>query len=199
MPHAKQLARTQVKQQWPQLDWPSLNEAVVAYIGKALDEALARLALPADPSVINLLTYMPIRGEMDLTPAYPGLLASGYRLWLPRVTGEHLAAGAYHPETLIPGPYGIREPAPPYTDDRHALCPLILLIPCLAINGQGYRLGRGKGYYDRLLQQLTGLPFISIGVCPVAFGGEAAPAFETDPWDQPLHGWLSETGIKWFP
>jgi 5-formyltetrahydrofolate cyclo-ligase len=75
---------------------------------------------------------------------------------------------------------------------RHWVC----FIPCLAVTPEGYRLGRGKGYYDRLLARLATLPLTvyTVGVCPSACVLDADHAFRPDPWDVPMHGVLTEQG-----
>ena len=97
------------------------------------------------------LLYMPIHKEVDVT----SLLQSGKKIVLPAVREGNLQLYSITSDSdLQQGAYGILEPR----ED----CPLIspseiqlAIIPALAFDVQGYRLGYGKGYYDKLLPQIT--------------------------------------------
>jgi 5-formyltetrahydrofolate cyclo-ligase len=104
--------------------------------------------LTARPGLRTVAVYSPLPGEVDLSPA---LIALPDRRWVyPRVTGHHLT---FHSgENLTPGAFGILEPAPgspeiPLGEIDAFLC------PGLAFDWNGGRLGRGRGFYDRLLAQ----------------------------------------------
>ena len=94
---------------------------------------------------------------------------------------------------LQPGRYGILEPCGGRT--IAALEPgALALIPCLAVDKQGVRLGRGAGYYDRFLTRFgqTGPKLL---LCPEAL---VFPALPTDEWDVPFTPGeiLTENGVK---
>lgn len=118
--------------------------------------------LLASPHVATVAIYAALPGEPDLSP----LISStpSLRWAFPRVTPDglvfHLVADM---SSLTPGNFGIPEPSP--------LLPLIpaaeidaFLCPGLAFDPQGGRLGRGKGYYDRILQHARP-DALKIGVC----------------------------------
>jgi 5-formyltetrahydrofolate cyclo-ligase len=95
-------------------------------------------------------------------------------------------------DPLEPGPFGIMQPA-----KRHPqVQPDLVLVPLIAVDAHGTRLGRGKGHYDRALGQLrkTGAKLIGVGW--------AIQRLETvipkDPWDIPLHGFASPDGVEEF-
>jgi 5-formyltetrahydrofolate cyclo-ligase len=103
----------------------------------------------------TVLAYAPFGSEADTWPLLRGLLAEGRTLLLPRVdrAGRRLVLHRVSDldEDLAPGPWGIREPRP----DR---CPVVavpaadlVLVPGVAFDRTGGRLGYGGGYYDRLL------------------------------------------------
>jgi 5-formyltetrahydrofolate cyclo-ligase len=90
------------------------------------------------------------------------------------------------------GPFGIMQPRrrAPLVD------PDLILVPLIAIDGTGSRLGRGKGHYDRALARLKkgGARLIGIG-WPVQRLAETIPA---DEWDIPLDAFASPDGIELF-
>ena len=141
-------------------------------------------ALRSIPEFLNarcILTYMPLPGEVDCTP----LLASGRRFVLPRVVGDDLELRLYDPSLLVEGYRGIREPS---TD-----APLVgagdidlAIIPGVAFDRSGMRLGHGCGYYDRLLARLN-CP--KIGIC---FSYRLVERIPAEPWDRPVDILITE-------
>ena len=114
----------------------------------AIVQALVQLVAVEAPSVVAL--YLPVRGEVDVTAlrsavavpvAAPVVRASGRVMTFRRMTA-HAA--------MVPNRFGILEPslaAPELTLDARAL----VLVPCLAVDRSGVRLGYGGGYYDAFL------------------------------------------------
>lgn len=96
--------------------------------------------------------YMPMRREIDVTPILRDVLQTGKRLLLPRVTGDGVMTfrEITDLDQLVKGSFGLLEPA----EDAPAV-PLseadLLLVPIEGIDRNGYRLGKGGGYYDRAL------------------------------------------------
>lgn len=91
-----------------------------------------------------------------------------------------------------PGPFGMMQPrpaAPPVEPD-------LILVPLIAVDGQGTRLGRGKGHYDRALARLrrSGARLIGLG-WPVQRLSAAIPR---EGWDVPLDGFATPEGLEWF-
>jgi 5-formyltetrahydrofolate cyclo-ligase len=70
-----------------------------------------------------------------------------------------------------------------------------LLLPCLALDGRGLRLGYGGGWFDRLRAQPAWRAVPALGVLPAACLVAALPR---DSWDVPLDGWIDESGLHWF-
>jgi 5-formyltetrahydrofolate cyclo-ligase len=95
-------------------------------------------------------------------------------------------------DPLEPGPFGIMQPA-----RRHPVVqPDLVLVPLIAVDGTGTRLGRGKGHYDRALIHLkkVGARLVGVG-WPLQRLTETIPA---DEWDVPLDAFASPDGIEWF-
>lgn len=103
--------------------------------------------------------------------------------------GNPLVFRTWRPgEPLVERRWGIREPA----DDAPAIDPDLLLVPLLAFDRQGRRLGYGGGYYDRTLARLRRLkPVIAIGL---AFASQEVPEVPASPHDEPLDWVLTENG-----
>ncbi len=101
----------------------------------------------------TVLAYAPMRDEVQLDPVLVTLATEG-RLVLPRVHDEALALHAVRRlDQLRRGPLGIREPGAELPE----VAPLdidVVLVPGLAFGRDGSRLGRGGGYFDRLLPRL---------------------------------------------
>lgn len=138
----------------------------------------------------TVLFYYPYRHEVDLLP-----LAAAHpekRWYLPAVTGEtQLSFFRYHPGApLETGQYGIREPSrsEPLGDAPKGT---LILIPGLMFDRQGYRLGYGKGYYDRFLSALT-TPCQLAAPVPEALLCDQLPH---DPWDVKIPALITEAGL----
>lgn len=144
----------------------------------------------------SLAAFMAIRGEPDTTPFLTRWLASGRRLFLPRyMTGT----GSYElvpvrnlTADLVPGRYNILEPNPtipgiypPFTASLISLW----LVPALAFDRSGNRLGRGKGFYDRLLAHADG---VKVGV---AYDCQLVDAIPSEPHDMRMNRIVTESHI----
>ena len=105
-----------------------------------------------------IAAYLPNHadGELDTTPLLAQIWTMGKRLVLPVVAGNRplMDFFDYRPGSrLVANRYGIREPAPGSAHiNGRAIA--IMLLPLVAFDEQGFRLGMGAGYYDRYLGQL---------------------------------------------
>jgi 5-formyltetrahydrofolate cyclo-ligase len=142
----------------------------------------------AEHSSKTVLAYYPHRQEPDLRVLFANV---NYQWGLPRCLPERqLAWHHWQPgQSLITNTYGIAEPSieAPLIELQAAM---ILLIPAVGFNSQGYRLGYGGGYFDRILAAQPQI--MAIGV---AFDLAFVPALPIDPWDIPLTGICTETGM----
>jgi 5-formyltetrahydrofolate cyclo-ligase len=91
-------------------------------------------------------------------------------------------------EVLTPGAFGVHEPLAHWP----AISPRVLLVPLLAFDAEGYRLGYGGGFYDRTLAALQAR---AIGI---AFAGQRVDFLPRDAHDYPLDAVLTEQGLTRF-
>lgn len=122
---------------------------------------LARLDLFQKAS--SILLFAPLPGEPDPFPLKEAL--PGRNFLYPRIEGEELTLYLQTPDSIwTTGPFGLREPDVRTWERREPDAIEIALIPGLAFDASGGRLGRGKGYYDRLLGSSV-FRGLKVGVC----------------------------------
>lgn len=117
------------------------------------------LSHPRWSSAHSVLLYASLPDEVDTSSLISQALHEGKRVFLPVVEGDVLSLKAYSGQVVI-GPFGIREPVGERLLDYTQID--LAVIPGMAFDPQGHRLGRGKGYYDRLLPALSAY---RIGLC----------------------------------
>lgn len=107
----------------------------------------------------SVLFYAPLADEPDIWPAFHFILQQGLTVALPRMdigAGCYKACAIRNPaQDLVTGHFGIREPSPACEEHPLNLLDLVL-VPGVAFDLGGRRLGRGAGYYDRLLTDVRG-------------------------------------------
>ncbi len=144
---------------------------------------------PQFQQATTVLTYVPHRREPDLR-----LLWSLPKQWgLPRVVGQDLQWHCFDgkEDSLQQGRYGIWQPAseaPLIEPSRVDLC----LVPAVACDRQGYRLGYGAGFFDRLFAHPEWQYVCRWGI---VFELALVAELPRDPWDQPLQAICTESGI----
>jgi 5-formyltetrahydrofolate cyclo-ligase len=133
-----------------------------------------------------ILFYMPFRGEADVRPAIVHAWQTGKTVLLPRVRPENRSMKAVRVNSfdeLVAGAYGILEP--PGDPEREV--PLdridLVVVPGVAFDRRGYRLGYGGGYYDRFFACLSDRP-VRTGVC---FTEQLVETAMPEEHDQPMH------------
>ena len=139
--------------------------------------------------------YVPIGSEIDGMALLERFFDRGFTIGLPLVTAPDtpLTFLNYRPgDRLIKGKFDVFTP-------EHTMAkvtPSLLLVPLLAFDRHGYRLGYGGGFYDRTLALLRQRGTIrAIGL---AFSGQEVDAVPHDRFDQPLDGILCENGLIEF-
>ncbi len=150
---------------------------------------LDSLAIPADATVSG---YWPLRDELDPCPILSALATRGQRLCLPVVveSGAPLVFRGWRPDvSLEPADFGTQVPGA----DCPVLEPEILLVPLLAFDRQGHRLGYGGGFYDRTLAGLRGRrPVLAVGL---AFAAQEVDKVPVELGDQPLDRIVTEREV----
>jgi len=125
-----------------------------------------------------VLLFHALADEPDLSDLWR--LAGERRLLLPRVDGDGLALHVVaDPAGLLPGKWGVLEPDPTLHPRVPVSAPDLALVPGLAFTQAGDRLGRGAGFYDRLLAS-PGFRAATIGVC---FRVQLVPHLPREPHD----------------
>lgn len=136
-----------------------------------------------------ILTYLPMRGEVDLTPL---LRHSPDKQWVvPRILPQEnhrMALHVYDAQRLVRHPYGMLEPSADLPEVSPSEVQLVL-TPGLAYDRRGWRLGYGGGYFDRFLKDFKG---VSVGVVYAALFLESLPHGR---FDVPLDWIVTEEGI----
>lgn len=152
---------------------------------------LLAAVLPAPRGAVVAL-YQALGSEMDAAPLAAALAEAGCRLALPRVERVEapLSFRAWTPgDPLEPDESGCAAPL----DLAAPVEPDLIVVPLLAFDAAGGRLGQGGGYYDRTLADLRRRAprpaFVGL-----AFSGQQVDALPREPHDELLDGVLTETG-----
>lgn len=160
-------------------------EALTADPETRLGEALAPFA------GATLAAYMPMRTEISPLAA---MKAHAGQVCVPVIQGKGVALkfALWTAETpMIAGPFGARIP-----QEIIYVTPDVLIVPLVAFDDDGNRLGYGGGFYDRTLQALRqSRPVVVIGL---AFEAQRAEALPLEPTDQPLDFIVTEEKIRRF-
>lgn len=139
---------------------------------------------------VPLAGYMPIRSEIDPLPAMAQAAAHG-PVGVPVIRGAGLplefrrwAPGC----AMVPGPFGAAIP-----DSDAPVTPELLIVPLVAFDRRGGRLGYGGGFYDRTLEGLRAArPTLAVGF---AYAAQEARHLPLEPVDQPLDLIVTEAEV----
>lgn len=136
--------------------------------------------------------YAPLPSEISPLPALEAAAARGTLLAFPAFADHQSRFRFLAGEPVEPGPWAILQPAL----DSPQVFPDLVLLPLVAVDRKGTRLGQGKGHYDRAAAELRGHGALLIGVgWAVQMLDEEIPA---DSWDLPLDGFASPDGLSMF-
>lgn len=140
--------------------------------------------------------YLAIGDELDVEPTLQGLRAAGMKTALPVVVaaGQALVFRQWEPgDALEAGPLRTRHP----TMDCPQLEPDLLLVPMLAFDDQGYRMGWGGGFYDRTLADLRARKTVT--AVGIAYAGQRVDKVPRDHHDARLDWIATEAGMYEVP
>ncbi len=159
--------------------------------GDRAQEYFLRAFPPAEGMIAAL--YCALEGEIPTGRIRTAYIAAGALLYYPRVAEGRTLAFYPHGDgdAWETGPYGIAEPSvPPGVEPRTSGWDIVV-VPGLAFDRAGNRLGHGFGYYDRFL---AGLPD-SVTRVGLANAGMVVVDVPVDPWDVPVHALVTEEGV----
>lgn len=149
------------------------------------------MALPEWNAATWVASFVPMRKEIDVSALRAAAHANGKRLALPRVdreSGNLVFAEVLADTGLVTSAFGVEEPGAslPAIDPRSFD---LVVVPGLAFDERGYRIGYGKGYYDRFL---AGLSTFTVGV---AYEFERLAELPNMEWDVPVRAVVTDEGF----
>ncbi|MEV0454623.1 5-formyltetrahydrofolate cyclo-ligase [Catellatospora methionotrophica] len=163
----------------------------------ALAERLPELISP--DAAVTVCAYVPMTGEPG-GPELPGRLAATpgvARVLLPVLLPDLDLdwAGYDGPDSLVPAARGLREPTGQRTGVTGITFADLVLVPAVAVDRRGVRLGRGGGSYDRALARVTG----DTPVIALLYDGELVDEVPAQAHDQRVGGVLLPSGLRRIP
>ncbi|AEF84008.1 5-formyltetrahydrofolate cyclo-ligase [Treponema primitia ZAS-2] len=162
---------------------------------------------PAWRDTDTVLLFLSAPGEIETDPLLDLAFSQGKKVFLPRVEGEiarffHIRS-AEGPWSV--GAFDIREPLidehnppeefpAPGKTGKSGGAPALVVVPGMAFDRQGNRMGHGKGYYDRFFAKLDDLkiPYGMVGFC---LEQQVLPDVPVEPWDKKMHAICTGTGL----
>lgn len=155
-----------------------------------LEQALSDHLAPLIRNSRQVGAYAPFPDEISPLPAVTGTegISVGFPAFRDHQTSFRFLAG----EPVENGPFGILQPAL----DAPELRPDLILVPLVAIDAKGNRLGQGKGHYDRVLPALK-----RAGAMLIGLGWDIQKldtTLEPEAWDVPMDGFASPSGLEMY-
>ena len=137
-------------------------------------------SLPEFLSASSVLLFANLPDEIDTFSLIDKCIAMGKKVYLPVINGDDMTVAEFTGEYRV-GRYDIKEPVTPNSSllTPHSID--FILVPGVAFSPNGYRLGRGKGYYDKFLSKH---PLYTVGVC---FREQFYLDIPREPHDVPMH------------
>jgi 5-formyltetrahydrofolate cyclo-ligase len=181
------------------IDKPALRTAARvrrAELARAIPDFAARLAAQVDaleiPDGSVVAAYVAMGDEADPRLLLTALARRDCTFAFPRVVGKTQPLAFHHgtPEReFVRSAFGVPEPAA----DWPLAQPTVFLVPLLAFDARGTRLGYGGGFYDRTLAARPGARAIG-----VAYAGQEVASLPRHDHDHPLEAVLTENGLRRF-
>jgi 5-formyltetrahydrofolate cyclo-ligase len=171
----------------------ALRPSLACAAPDAGERAAAHLPAQALRGIRAASLYLPMRFEIDPEPISRRLRAAGISILLPVVVERaaplvfRMAEGPFVPDAA-----GLSAPAP----EAAQRDPDLVILPLLAFDADGYRMGWGGGYYDRTLRDLRARrPVLAVGL---AFEGQRVDRVPREAHDQRLDAVVTELGWRVF-
>jgi len=169
------------------------RDALPADMRAAAAQAIAARPFPISLARKTIVScFMPIGNEINPIPLMRNLAALGAQLALPAIAGRGkpltMRAFAFG-QRLVAGTWGIREPDP----EAPEVLPDVLLVPLLAFDRTGHRIGYGAGYYDLTIAALRARKAVT--ACGLAFAAQEIANVPTTPRDVRLDLVLTEREV----
>lgn len=185
----KKAARRRVRRQLAQMP-PDVARR------KSLAACEALVGLDEFARADTVMAYMAIPGEVDTTPILERAWREGKTVLLPKVRADahEMMAAPYRTvdDPMVVGRYNIREPA------REDAWPVgridFIVVPALAYDANGNRLGKGGGYYDRFLSQ----PGMHAVMCGLAFAEQVIESLTVEGHDRKVDLLVTDEGVRRF-
>ncbi|ORC24493.1 5-formyltetrahydrofolate cyclo-ligase [Rothia nasimurium] len=169
---------------------------VTEEIERRFTQHLSQLIAELEPGS-TLAGFLPLATEPPITGALREAVEQGHTVLAPVVLPHHhLGWVRWHPqEPTQVNSLGILEPTGERLDSGAFVEADLRLVPALAVDRQGRRLGQGGGYYDRLFEML-GEKALSPSTAGVVFDRELLDGLPAEPWDAQLSTVVTEEGVR---
>jgi 5-formyltetrahydrofolate cyclo-ligase len=152
------------------------------------DTAIAAALAPLTRGVVAAFVPLPQEpGDVETFTGVP-------RLLLPVVRPDNDLDWAVFDGTLARGRFGLSEPTGARLGVEAVLDADLLVVPALAVDARGGRLGRGGGSYDRVLARVAG----AVPALAVVDEAEVVARVPVEPHDRPVQGYVTPAGVHWI-
>ncbi len=175
----------------------ALRRAVPAHRREAAGLAVAQhlISCPCVVRARRVALYAALPDELPTRALFDALKKADLPRLLPRLRDDRLEFAPVEDwEALVVGRFGVREPAV----ERSAVAlgeGDVVVVPGLAFDLMGNRLGRGRGYYDRTFAPSEAAGPLLIGAC---FAGQLVAEVPTDSRDRRVDAIVTERGLRWI-
>lgn len=154
--------------------------------------ALAAAAIAEWGGADCVASYLSVGDEPPTREMVEAFVAQGTRVMVPVIDGDRLDWAVYAgPRDLVGGPLGIIEPTGPRLGSGALRDAKVVIVPALAADRHGNRLGRGRGYYDRVLGAITA------PTAAVVYDDELVDDVPVEAHDRRVAAVLLPSGVAW--
>jgi 5-formyltetrahydrofolate cyclo-ligase len=158
------------------------RQSIAPEVALAAETQCIEHVLAALPPQSTVMAYVSIRAELPTRRLLGALRAAGHDVAVPRIVGRRLEPRLWT-GTLVPGSFRVP------TSDGPLVTPMVVLVPGLAFDRRGYRVGYGGGFYDRFLDAHPHAQTLGM-----AYELQRVDRVPTEPHDRPVAGLITEAG-----